>query len=1142
MKMAKAKKKTSVRTSGARASGARTSGARTSARPKSAVKPRAIGELMGQISAINRSQAVIEFALDGTILTANDNFLSVVGYALDEVLGKHHSMFVDPAQRDSAEYRAFWEKLRRGEYDAAQYKRITKSGREVWIQASYNPIMDAKGVPYKVVKFATDVTVQKMRSADSEGQLAAVSKARAVIEFSLDGMVQKANDNFLNTMGYSLEEIVGKHHGMFVDPTYRDSAEYRCFWEKLRRGELDSGQYKRVGKQGREVWLQANYNPILDLNGRPFKVVKYATDITEQRLRAADSEGQLLAVGKSQAVIEFKLDGTILTANENFLNVVGYTLEEVRGRHHSIFVDPAQRDNHAYRAFWDKLGRGEYDAGQYKRLAKSGKEVWIQASYNPIMDMGGKPFKVVKYATDVTADKLRTADFEGQLNAVGKAQAVIEFNLDGTIITANENFLKVMGYTLDELRGKHHSLFVEPAQRDSAEYRAFWEKLGRGEYDNGQYKRIGKAGNEVWIQASYNPIMDMNGKPFKVVKYATDVTARRLKAADFEGQLNAVGKVQAVIEFKLDGSIITANENFLKVMGYTLEELRGKHHSLFVEAGYRDSNEYRSFWEKLGRGEYDSGQYKRIGKAGNEVWIQASYNPIMDMNGKPFKVVKYATDVTEQRRQNEMNAAFKSALDNLQSNVMVADGDLNIIYMNHAVREMLANAQSDIRKEVPNFDVNRLMGASIDSFHKNPAHQRGMLATLSKPLVVQLNMGGRTMRLIVNPMVDASGKRMGTVVEWADRTQELAVEREVENIVAAVAGGNFETRIPLTGKSGFFEILGNGINRMSDNMTEIVSWVQAASIEVSRGAEEISQGNADLSQRTEEQASSLEKTAASMEEMTSTVKQNADNSSKASQLATAARDQADKGGAVVTQAMRAMTEINESSRKIVDIIGVIDEIAFQTNLLALNAAVEAARAGEQGRGFAVVASEVRNLAGRSATAAKEIKGLIQDSVKKVDEGSQLVTQSGQTLEQIVTAVKKVSDIIGEIASASHEQSAGIDQVNKAVMQLDEMTQQNAALVEQASAASTSVAGQATALNEMMSRYKVSKEAAAAALTAMYAKEESEKKANKQASSGARKADGGERRTPARPWAKGASETRAPMQRTANGSDSEWKEF
>jgi len=286
-----------------------------------------------------------------------------------------------------------------------------------------------------------------------------------------------------------------------------------------------------------------------------------------------------------------------------------------------------------------------------------------------------------------------------------------------------------------------------------------------------------------------------------------------------------------------------------------------------------------------------------------------------------------------------------------------------------------------------------------------------------------------------------------------------------------------------------------------------------------------------------------------MEEMTSTVKQNADNASKASQLATAARDQADKGGAVVNRAIRAMTEINDSSRKIVDIIGVIDEIAFQTNLLALNAAVEAARAGEQGRGFAVVATEVRNLAGRSATAAKEIKGLIQDSVKKVEEGSTLVTQSGQTLEQIVTAVKKVSDIIGEIAGASQEQSAGIEQVNKAVMQLDEMTQQNAALVEQASAASQSMASQAKALSEMMERYEVTKEATAAAIVAMAAAGNGDEVSGKRA---ARAAAGpavpkDDRRMTGRPWKAGdrvAVPVKARIAKVgvANGTDNEWKEF
>jgi methyl-accepting chemotaxis protein len=222
------------------------------------------------------------------------------------------------------------------------------------------------------------------------------------------------------------------------------------------------------------------------------------------------------------------MDGTIITANENFLGAMGYALAEIQGKHHSMFAEPAMRDSAEYREFWAKLSRGEYAAAEYKRIGKGGKEVWILASYNPILDERKKPFKVVKFATDVTEQKLSTANLAGQIAAIGKAQAVIEFNMDGTIITANANFLGAMGYALEEIRGRHHSMFVEPAERDSAEYREFWAKLNRGEYQAAEYKRVGKGGKEVWIQASYNPILDLNNKPYKVVKYATDVTRQVL--------------------------------------------------------------------------------------------------------------------------------------------------------------------------------------------------------------------------------------------------------------------------------------------------------------------------------------------------------------------------------------------------------------------------------------------------------------------------------------------------------------------------------------------------------------------------------------------------------------------------------------
>ena len=354
------------------------------------------------VAAINRSQAVIEFTMDGTIVNANDNFLKAMGYTLEEIRGRHHSIFVEPAVRDSVAYREFWAKLNGGQFQAGEYKRIAKGGREVWIQASYNPVLDTHGKPFKVLKFATDVTTQKMRSMEDAGQIAAIVRSQAVISFSLDSTIRTANDNFLRALGYSLAEIQGRHHSMFVEPADRDSAAYREFWAQLGRGEFQAGEFKRIGKGGKEVWILASYNPIVDETGRPFAIVKFASDITSQKLKAADTAGQIDAIAKSQAVIEFKMDGTIITANENFLNTMGYSLAEIKGRHHGMFVDPAERNGVAYRDFWADLNRGQYQAGEFRRLGRGNQEIWIQASYNPILDLNGKPFKVVKYAADIT--------------------------------------------------------------------------------------------------------------------------------------------------------------------------------------------------------------------------------------------------------------------------------------------------------------------------------------------------------------------------------------------------------------------------------------------------------------------------------------------------------------------------------------------------------------------------------------------------------------------------------------------------------------------------------------------------------------------------------------------------------------------
>ena len=419
---------------------------------------------------------------------------------------------------------------------------------------------------------------------------------------------------------------------------------------------------------------------------------------------------------------------------------------------------------------------------------------------------------------------------------------------------------------------------------------------------------------------------------------------------------------------------------------------------------------------------------------------------------------------------------IRVALDRVATNVMVCDVEGRIVYMNDAIRSMFERNAAEIRKQLPAFDPQRMVGANFDSFHRHPSQQRNLLAMLSGSHTANMRLGSAALRIVASPVVNSGGAKLGYVVQWIDRTQEVATEHEVSEVVAAAGEGDLTRRIPTDGKDAFFAGLALGINRLLDGMAATIAAIKGTASEVSRGAEEISRGNINLSQRTEEQAASLEETASSMEEMTSTVKQNADNAGQANALASAARAEAERGGAVVAEAVAAMQGINEASAKITDIIGVIDTIAFQTNLLALNAAVEAARAGEQGRGFAVVASEVRNLASRSSEAAKEIKALIQDSSRRVEAGTELVDRSGQALGRIVASVQQVSQIVSQIAVASHEQSAGIEQVNKAVTSMDEVTQQNAALVEQAAAAAQALTDEARSLDGLMQKYRVGADA------------------------------------------------------------------
>ncbi|MDP2824713.1 MAG: methyl-accepting chemotaxis protein, partial [Sulfuritalea sp.] len=474
-------------------------------------------------------------------------------------------------------------------------------------------------------------------------------------------------------------------------------------------------------------------------------------------------------------------------------------------------------------------------------------------------------------------------------------------------------------------------------------------------------------------------------------------------------------------------------------------------------------------------------------------------------------------EVMETRRQADETLRIKIALDNVSTGVMIANSERTIIYANKSVQKILKGAEAAIRQQLPNFNAEKMLGANIDSFHKNPKHQADLLATFTSTYVANLEIGGRYLRVSASPVINDRNERLGAVAEWLDRTNEVLVEKEVAHIVDGALRGDFVTRLSLEGKEGFFKQLSEGLNQLSEvtqtglsdvarvlqlvaagdltqkidadyqgifgqlkddtnttieRLREVVGRIKEATEAINTASQEIAAGNQDLSSRTEEQASSLEETSSSREELNATVKQNAENAKQANDMAKTSNAGVVKGGQVVKQVVATMGEIQASSKKISDIIGVIDSIAFQTNILALNAAVEAARAGEQGRGFAVVATEVRNLAQRSATAAKEIKTLIAESVDKVESGAKLVREAGETMDDVVTSFDMVANLVTEIASASREQSAGIEQTTQAVSQMDEVTQQNAALVEQAAAAAESLEEQARGLMQTVSMFKL----------------------------------------------------------------------
>lgn len=716
---------------------------------------------------------------------------------------------------------------------------------------------------------------------------------------------------------------------------------------------------------------------------------------------------------------------------------------------------------------------------------------------------------------------------------------VTRTNLKGIITYANDAFIEISGFSYDELVGKNHNIVRHPDMPEVA-FQDLWNTIKGQRPWTQLVKNRTKGGDYYWVEANVTPVYK-NGLPVEYlsVRYApsraqindAEILYRALSASRATtirptGLTKAIKGLKEISVNKKAGLVASA---FLLPNIFLMKQFFDTQQILplgivAVLSAFALILGYKLIRDVMGS----------LVKATNTCYQMTDDNfrnkididrddQIGDFNRALYGMqVKLNADMAYMKQTGGESLRIKQALDNVSSCVMVANNNMDIIYMNDTVQSMFKNAEKDIQQQLPNFEADKLLGANIDQFHKNPAHQRAIVPNLQGTFKSELVIGSRHMNFVANPVLDDSGSRIGTVVEWLDRTLEVKIEEEIEGLVDAVKSGNLSTRIDMADKVGFFEILSQGINELTDGidsafsdinsamqsmasgdlssritkdyegvygeckaninatadkLSSIIGQVRESADFINNASQEIASGNNNLSERVETQASSLQETASSMEELTSTVKNNADNAQQANEVASNARALAEKGGMIVTSAVNAMAEINESSNKIAEIIGVIDEIAFQTNLLALNASVEAARAGEQGRGFSVVATEVRNLAQRSATAARESKELIQTSLQKVRSGTEFVNETGKSLQEIVAGAAKVGDIISEIASASIEQSQGIDQVNQAVSQMDEITQQNAALAEEASAASVSMSDQSTNMTSLLQFFQFNDEVA-----------------------------------------------------------------
>ena len=903
-------------------------------------------EIEARMLSVDQSSIVSEVDLKGFITYVNDKHCEVSGYTREELIGANQNIVRHPDMPKEV-FKEMWATIGKGKIFRGLVKNKRKDGTPYYVDGVFTPVMGPNGKPIKYIGVRYDLTDMTLESQRMKGIVDAINTSYAFIEFDVKGNVITANDIFLKTMGYnSVDDIKNKHHRIFVEPSFASSPEYINFWKELENGKIFNDEYKRVKSNGEIVYLQAVYSPVKDDMGRITKVVKIASDVTNQvhmreeakqaaeELKAQEEElrqnmeemqatqeemqrtgaamkGIINAIDNAFAYIEFDVNGTILSGNDNFLTAMGYTAEEVKGRHHRMFVEKTYATSQEYNNFWLDLANGKTQSGQFLRISKTGEDIWLQAVYSPVFDANGKISKVIKIATNITEEKENAAQMQREIDArtasVDTNCIVSEVDLKGYITYVNDKHCEVSGYTREELLGANQNIVRHPDMPKEV-FKEMWATIGRGKIFRGLVKNRRKDGTPYYVDGVFTPVMGKNGKPVKYIGIRFDITQQTYEKQAAEGVVSAINTSFAFIEFDTKGNVITANDIFLNTWEYNLNEIKGIHHRSFVDRTYAGSSEYSRFWEDLAAGRVQSGEFKSITRSGKEIWLQAVYSPVKDDMGRIFKVVQIATDITEQKIAAQ--ATQDAAVEVSRVINAMAKGDLTQQFSIESKGEL------------------KLMGDALNTAIKT---LNGILSNVSQ---------------IANLVASSSeelltkGEQMkSTTMEVASATQEMAEGAQQQA-------------------------------QQTDESSKLIDTALKSSNEMGKKAEGISSSAEQVLKSASEGLVTIKKVVENMNEIQDSAK-NTSNS---------------------------ITILTQRSEEIARTLNVITDIAAQTNLLALNAAIEAARAGDAGRGFAVVAEEIRKLAEDSRKSAVDIEKVIREVQKDV-------TAAGKTIESMEVSVK-----------------------------------------------------------------------------------------------------------------------------------------